>query len=176
MRRFCALLLPAALLTVTPGPVNPADHHEPPERSAEETVRHLYDLVTFDAGEPPDWNEVRGLFLEEAIIVLRTRLDASTVFSLDGWVDDFVTFSQREDVVAAGFSERIVSTTTMEYGDIAHVLVLYEAHIPGNERKQRGVDSFGLARRPEGWRIVSILNEIPNAERPVPGALQPDGG
>ena len=75
MHRFCALLLPAALLTATPGPVTPADHHEPPERSAEETVRHLYDLITFDPGQPPDWNQVRELFLEEAVIVLRTRLD-----------------------------------------------------------------------------------------------------
>lgn len=55
---------------------------------------------------------------------------------------------------------------------MAHVLVLYESHIPDSDRAPRsGVDSFQLTRRPDGWRIVSIVNELPTEERPIPEAL-----
>ncbi len=146
---------------------------EAPAATAEGVVDELYRLVTFDAGTTPDWDQVRALFLDEAVIVLRTSRDATTVFSVDGFVDDFVKFADREDVQAAGFVERIVRRKTMVFGDIAHVLVLYEAQIPGGTRPpQQGIDSFELIRRDGRWWIAAVLNEIPTAERPVPPELQ----
>jgi len=61
----------------------------------------------------------------------------------------------------------------MVFGDIATVLVLYEASIPGrNSPPQQGVDSFSLIKKDGGWRIVSIINEIPTPNRPIPEELQ----
>ena len=34
--------------------------------------RTFYDLVTFDAGTTPDWERVRSLFADEAVVILRT--------------------------------------------------------------------------------------------------------
>ncbi len=136
-------------------------------------VTELYRLVTFDAGTTPDWDRVRALFLDEAVIVLRTSREATTVFSVDGFVDDFVAFAGREDVQASGFVERIVRRKSTVFGDIAHVLVLYEAEISGTERPpQQGVDSFELIRRDGRWSIAAVLNEIPTPERPVPPELR----
>ena len=98
---------------------------------AEATVQTLYDLVTFEAGTTPDWDHARTLFLPEAVVVLRSSRDATTVFSVEGWIDDFVRFIDERNVVETGFVERIVQTETMQFKDIAHVLVLYEAEIPG---------------------------------------------
>jgi hypothetical protein len=144
--------------------------------SAEAVVRELYDLVTFPAGTTPDWDRGRALFLPEGVVVLRTARTATTVFSVEGWVQDFVDFIERANVTATGFAERILRTHAVEFGDIAHVWVLYEAEIPGSGRPpQQGVDSFQLVRRDGKWLIASILNEIPTPDRPVPQVLREGG-
>jgi hypothetical protein len=67
-------------------------------QTAEGVVTQLYELVTFEAGSTPDWDKVRSLFIDEAVIVLRTTRTATTVFSVDGFVNDFVTFIERASV------------------------------------------------------------------------------
>jgi hypothetical protein len=142
-------------------------------QSPDGLVRHIYDLVTFEAGTTPDWDKVRSMFIEDAVIVLRTSRDSTTVFSVDGFVDDFVAFIERADAERTGFTENVIRTESMEFGDMAHVLVLYEASIPGSERPpQQGVDSFQLIKRADRWWIVSITNEIPTTDRPIPAALR----
>jgi hypothetical protein len=148
----------------------------PGDGSAEAVVRELYDLVTFPAGVTPDWDRARALFLPEAVVVLRTSRSGTTVFSVEGWVQDFVTFIERSNVAATGFTERVVRTHAVEFGDIAQVWVLYEAEIPGTGRPpQPGVDSFQLLRRDGDWVIASSLNEIPTPDRPVPAVLREGG-
>ena len=144
--------------------------------SAEGVVRELYDLVTFPAGTTPDWDRGRALFVPEGVVILRTGRTATTVFSVEGWVQDFIKFFEDSSLEDTGFTERIVRTHATEFGDIAHVWVLYEAEIPGlNRPPQRGVDSFQLARRNGVWLIASILNEIPTPDRPVPDVLREGG-
>jgi len=141
--------------------------------TAEGVVKKLYDLVTFDAGTTPDWAQVKSLFIDKAIVVLRTSRDSSTVFTLQGFVDDFVNFIEKAKVVETGFKEEIKRMKPMVFGDIATVLVLYEVSIPGRNRPpQQGVDSFSLIKKDGGWRIVSIINEIPTPDRPIPEELQ----
>jgi hypothetical protein len=136
-------------------------------------VRELYDLVTFPAETTPDWDQLRALFLPEAVVVLRTSREETSVFSLEGFVQDWLRFIEDSNVKETGFAERIIRTHSVEFGDIAHVWVLYEAEIPGWERPpQAGVDSFQLVRREGSWRIASITNEIPTPERPIPEVLR----
>ncbi len=135
-------------------------------------VTHLYDLVTFEAGTTPDWTQVRALFIDEAVIVLRTSRDSSTVFSVDGFIQDFMSFIEQANVEQTGFVERIVQMKPLVFRDIAHVLVLYEASIPGSPRPpQKGVDSFQLIRRNGRWWIVSVTNDLPDADHPAPAEL-----
>ncbi|HVP12680.1 MAG TPA: alpha/beta fold hydrolase [Phycisphaerae bacterium] len=163
--------------------ITPKGGTAPPEASsqpaqsdlavAESVVSELYRRVTFKADESPDWDSVRALFDPEAVIVLRTARDKTTVFSLDGFIDDFVRFIERSDAQRRGFSEKIIRTKPIVYGDIAHVLVLYEARLEGTDRQpQRGVDSIELIRRNGRWWIVAIANEICTPERPAPPELQ----
>jgi hypothetical protein len=141
--------------------------------TAEGVVAHLYDLVTFEAGHTPDWDEVRSLFLDRAVIVLRTSRTATSVFSVDGFVDDFVTFIERANVQETGFTERVLRTKPTVFGDMAHVWVLYEASIPGSPRPpQQGVDSFSLIKQDGRWWIAAVTNEIPTPARPIPEPLQ----
>ena len=138
----------------------------------EQVVRALYGMVTFDPGNTPDWAEVRSVFIDEAVVVLRTSSTASTVFSLDEFVQDFVDFIERDNVEETGFVERVVAVESMVFRDIAHVLVLYESSIPGVRPPRPGVDSFELIRRDGRWKIVFAVNDLPTAEHPVPAVLR----
>jgi hypothetical protein len=143
------------------------------EETPEEVVAGIYDLVSFEAGDRPDWDEVRSLFVPEAVVVLRTSRQATTVFSLEGFVDDFVNFIENTPAGGMGFTEKVIAMESMVFGDMAHVLVLYEAHITGSARApQQGVDSFSLIKKDGRWLIVSITNELPAPDRPIPEVLQ----
>jgi hypothetical protein len=139
----------------------------------EDRVRALYDAVTFEAGATPDWNRVRSMFIDEAVIVLRTSREKTTRFDLDGFVDDFETFAGNPKIQESGFQERIIRLRSTVFRELAHVLVLYEAHAPGSPRPpQKGVDSIHLIREDGEWRIVSIVNDIPTEDHPVPEELR----
>lgn len=139
--------------------------------SPDYVVEQLYQLVTFEKGETPDWEAVKELFLKEAVIVLRTSYTESAVLNLDGFVRDFVDFIQNKKVSETGFSETIIKKHTTVFGDIASFLVLYEAHITGSPRKTVGVDHISLMKKEGTWKIVSITNELPTAERTLPKEL-----
>lgn len=146
----------------------------PQERETPEgVIRELYDHVTFDAGAPPDWDVVRELFLPQATIILRTSREGSTIFDMDGFIQDWLNFFERDNVLERGFSEAIVRMHTTEFGDLAHIFVLYEASFPDWDRPpQRGVDSVQLTKKDGRWWIVSITNEIPTPNRPIPEVLR----
>jgi hypothetical protein len=155
----------------------------PASAPAGEVVAGLYGLVSSTAGWLPDWDKVRSLFLKEAVIVLRTSRTALTSFSLDGFIKDFVDFYERpfkrgEATVIpkeSGFTEKVVQMKTWEYGDMAHVLVLYEAQITGSDiAPQRGVDSWLLVKQGGRWLIAAAANEIVTAALQVPPELRDD--
>ena len=138
--------------------------------TAEGTVRHLYDLISAEAGTVPDWSPVRDLFLPESTIVLRSSRDALSVFSLDGFIQDFERFYATPQVRERGFKETILALKSVEFGDMAQVWVLYEARIVGGGGNQ-GLDNFSLVRRDGAWRVAAITNEVVFPDRPPPEGL-----
>ncbi len=141
--------------------------------TAEGVVAELYDLVTFDSGTSPDWDYARTLFLPEAIVVLRTGRESTKQLTVDGWVADFEHFIEERNVVETGFVEAIVETHPWVFKDVAHILVLYEAGFPNDERRQYGIDAFSLVKKEGRWWIAGILNEIPDRDNPIPVELRP---
>ncbi len=171
-----AIVIFLALAAVSPA-VQPNDKPaKEPVETAEEVVTKLYELVTFTAGTQPDWDKVRSVFATEAIVVLRTARDKTTLFDVDGFVADFVRFAETPAAKERGFTEKVLRTKAMVFGDIAHILVLYEASINESQRPpQQGIDSFQLVRKGGRWLIVSITNEIVTPDRPIPPELQKKG-
>jgi len=139
----------------------------------EGVVAELYDLVTFDPGTSPDWDYAKTLFLPEAVVVLRTGRESTNQLTVDGWVADFERFIEDDNVVETGFIEAIVTTAPWVFKDIAHILVLYEAGFPNNDRRQYGIDAISLVKKDSRWWIAGILNEIPDRDNPIPAELRP---
>lgn len=151
-----------------------------PQAAVGDMVTGIYALVSSTGGTLPDWEKVRACFLKESVIVLRTSATKVSVFSLDGFIKDFVDFYERplkrgETTIlpkVSGFTERVVRMKVWEYGEMAHVLVLYEAHLPGSSvRPQQGVDSWLLVRREGRWLVAAVTNEVVTAARPIPPEL-----
>ncbi len=176
MRRTAglALILSATLIAFRPGVIRAqAGPHATPEG----LVRHLYDVVTFPAGpDQLDYEALQAAFIPDAVIVLRTSRTASTVMSVDDFLADWRRFIAEYGIEETGFKEEITGLVPLVFGDIAHVLVLYESSIPGRMQPREGVDSFHLIRQDGRWWIAGILNEIPTPDRPVPAVLREAGG
>lgn len=139
----------------------------------ESVIDHLYELVTFPPDTTPDWEKVKSLFIDAAVIVLRTSFTKMDVMNKEGFVDLFTMDIQKHSMQKTGFQEKIVQKKMTIIGDIAHCFVLYEASIPNTPRSpQRGVDSFQLFKKNGRWWIVSAINEIPRQGVPIPEVLQ----
>ncbi len=148
-----------------------AQTDEPAEdlRSVEQVVRDVYDLVSWTDGNTPDWDVVRDVFIRDAIVVLRYPPDLK-VMSVDGFLLDWLRFeNQLAAAGVTGFQETVTSAETTEFGDVAHVSVVYESSIPGTTRPARpGVDLWSLIRVDGQWKVVSVVNELPRDDLPVP--------
>ena len=90
--------------------------------------------------------------------------------SVDGFLLDWLRFeNQLEARGATGFLEHVVSAGVTEFGDVAQVRVVYESSIPGAGRPARpGVDLWSLIRVEGRWKVVSVVNELPRDDLPVP--------
>jgi hypothetical protein len=136
-------------------------------------VTALYRAVTFEPGTTPDWVYVRSMFHRDAVVVLRVTRDSTAIMSVDGFIQDFVDFIARAKADRSGFQERVLKMRPLVFGNVAEVLVLYEASLPGSPRgPQKGVDSFHLAKKDGRWWIVSIVNDVVTKDRPVPKELE----
>ena len=144
-----------------------------PAVSAEDVVRALYRMVTFDAGKNVDWEQVKALFIPEAVIVLRASRTSMNVLNRNTFVDDFVRFIRDAKLEDQAFTETIVAVKTQETGDVARSTVHYTAHIPSRDRPaQHGIDVFLLMKTDNQWRIVSIVNEIVRPGVEVPDEIR----
>ena len=90
----------------------------------EAVVTKIYNLVSFEAGTTPDWEKVKALFHEEAVIVLRASRTKMKVLSVEGFVADFVDFIRQSRVDTTGFVEKIISIKPVVFGNMAQCFVV----------------------------------------------------
>ncbi len=160
----------ACLISMTlAAPAQGQTDEDTDSRSVEQVVRDVYDLVSWTDGNTPDWEVVREVFIPEALVVLRYPPDLK-VMNVDGFLLDWLRFeNQLEEAGVSGFQETVTSAATTEFGDIAHVSVVYESVIPGAGRPARpGVDLWSLIRIDGGWKVVSVVNELPRDDLAIP--------
>jgi 6-phosphogluconolactonase/glucosamine-6-phosphate isomerase/deaminase len=137
--------------------------------SPEDLIKDIYVAVSGKNSEAVDWQKVKSMFLDEAVVVLRTSKDKSTQFTVDGFIQDFKDFYQIPEVKANGFAEKILSMKTMVYKDIAFIGTVYSAAVTGSQRPpSRGVDLWILSRHNGQWKIASIVNEVIPAGQELP--------
>ena len=168
---FLTVVFLSTVVAADPAPAPPADSAL---ATPEGLVHELYRMVCVPVGGDTDWEQVRALFLPEAVIVMRpSRKEGLSTFTLQGWIDDFVAFNQKAKSSERGFEEKIVRMSPVVFRDVAHVFVLYEARMLDWTRPaQQGVDSIELVRKDGRWWVAAITNDIPDADNPIPAELK----
>ena len=138
-------------------------------KSPEELIRDIYVAVSAKNSESVNWQKVRSMFIDEAVVVLRTSRDKSTQFTVDGFLQDFKDFYQYPEVKANGFAEKILRMKSMLYKDIAFIATVYSAEITGSQRPPtNGIDLWLLTKKDGLWKITSIVNEVIPAGEDLP--------
>lgn len=118
-------------------------------------VDEMYASMSFEPGERPDWAVQERIFDRNARLV---RVNDDGVF-----VFDPRTFRENlEAMIESGalpsFYEQEVQRQIDEFGDIAHVLSMYEMRTSrGGELVARAVKSIQLFKRDDRWLISAML-------------------
>lgn len=172
----------AALVASSPALAQaPAPAAKAAPQSAAERLAELYDIFSSAGGRMPDWDKARSYFLKEAVVAERTTPTTLATFDLEGFIRDVIDFYVRPVKFGAvtlvplecGFSDRIVRMKSREFGDTAHVLVLFETFITGSPVEPTlGVDSWLLGRRDGRWLVLAVTNELVSSANPIPPELR----
>lgn len=127
-------------------------------------VAAAYEVISGPAGEEPDWDRFRSLFLPEAQFIRTDRVTPVPRYRIRT-VEEFVDPGPRGEA----FYEDEIHSVTERYGDIAHVFSSYASRrSPDGEPFSRGINSFQLWYDGDRWWIVDIFWHVEHDEAPIP--------
>jgi hypothetical protein len=133
--------------------------HEQPstvDDSIATLLTHLYQAISFEEGDEPNWQGLTALFSEHARI---TRITHEGVDYLDP--PRFLAMTRNLFEVGAytSFYEFEVARHVQRAGDIAQVWSYYETRRNRLAQRplSRGVNSIQLVCRGQTWRVLSLL-------------------
>ncbi len=142
--------------------------------SPESLVRGLYAAVSFDAGNPPDWDYVRKFFHPSAVIGVRKTRTSMEIMDVDAFVKWFEDDVKRFKMDERGFEEVIEKLKMTIFGNTAQCFVVYRARFrtPPDLPGQVGLDNWAMMKLDERWWIVAVTNDVVSPERPLPEELR----
>lgn len=139
----------------------------PDNPSLDELVRAMYDAISFEEGEEPDWETDRKIFAPDARLV---RLSASSTesFTLDDYIENVKGLIRSGELPS--FHEIEIARREEAYGDIAHLWSSYEGRRSPSDPElvTRGINSIQAIRRDGRWRIVSMTWFREDSDHPIP--------
>lgn len=126
-------------------------------------LKALYDGISFEAGQRPNWDRVRPLFADGTRLIPPARRDTLRMLTFEQYAEGMTRAIDRG--VLKSFIEREVSRKQEEFGNMVHAWSTYESRHTAQDREpfSRGINSIQLERHAGRWWIVNILWE---AERP----------
>ncbi len=121
----------------------------------DEVIAALYESVSFEPGQRPDW-ATQAEFLSPTARMVRVTDDGVFEFDLDSFRKNF------EEMIDSGklpsFWEGELWRETRLFGEMAHVLSAYETRwTRDGELLNRGVNSIQLFQRDGSWWISAML-------------------
>ena len=127
--------------------------------------------VTFAPGERPDYDAIRGLFIDQGVLIKNIgNLDITTV-------DEFI--APRQALVDSGalteFEERELAHITEVFGNVAHRMSTYSKRgvQGGVPFEARGVISTQFVFTPSGWRMSAMAWDDERSGLVMPDRYEP---
>jgi hypothetical protein len=123
--------------------------------SIDRVIAEMYDIVSFEPGERPDWRRQDAIFAPDARLV-RVNDDGVFEFGLRSYRENFEAMI--DSGAMTSFWEVEIWRETRQFGDVAHVLSAYEARRKrGGEVLHRGVNSIQMFQRDGRWQISAMI-------------------
>jgi hypothetical protein len=142
------------------------------------TIQALYECISGPAGAPRDWARFRSLLFPGARLV-RTSVDPDgrpQTRAMDAAAYEADTAAVFRE---GPFYEAEVAHRIERFGNIAHVLSVYEARRAPDDAVpfKRGVNSIQLCWDGSRWQVVSVLWDNERDGNPIPAEyLRPSVG
>jgi len=145
----------------------------PPMHDLDAVIAAMYDTISFEAGQRPDWSRHDEIFAPGARMV---RITDDGVFAFDEGTYQSDIEKMIDDGTLPAFWEAELWRETRQFGEMAHVLSAYESR-RGREGAYlgRGVNSIQLFRTDNGWRISAMLWRREGVNVKIPAALSAAG-
>ena len=119
-------------------------------------LEELYEVISFEEGDEPNWNGLQSLFSEYARI---TRITPEGTDHMDPSSFLAMTRNMLELGAYTSFYEFEVARQVRRFGDVAQVWSLYETRRDRSAARAlgRGINSIQLIREGEAWRVLGLL-------------------
>jgi hypothetical protein len=123
--------------------------------------------VSFKAGERPDYDRIRALFIERGVLISQR----GEVTGVDAFI------APRQATVDSGalteFEETELTAVTEEFGNVAHRFSGYAKRgvLNGEPFSTRGVISTQFVRTEHGWRMTAMAWDDEREGLTVPDRL-----
>jgi hypothetical protein len=136
----------------------------------DDVIAEIYDSISFEEGQRPDWSRQTAIFAPGARLV-RVTDEGVFEFDLDSYRANIE--SKIDSGAMASFWEAEIWRETRQFGEVAHVLSAYEArHSRDGEVSNRGVNSIQLFRRDDSWWISAMLWRREGRDVRIPGTAE----
>jgi hypothetical protein len=141
-------------------------------REFDALVAALLDAVSFDAGQPPCLDRLRGIFLPQALLIAMGP-QGPEVQTLEA----FIAHRRRHAATGTTSSYRVVelSDTTELFGGLAQrASAVRRVWTEGGRRvEQRGMLFLQGVRTAEGWRLSAAAWRDPQGDEPLGSHPEP---
>jgi hypothetical protein len=127
------------------------------EAAVADVVDALYELLSFEPGDEPDWHGFRSHFESAAVMALRVFPTDESVSVMT--LDEYTRRQMREGLKEEGYTESAGERQILVIGDVASVRQNFTMNFAVGDPVP-AIDFFLLVRRGGRWRIVSVASDM----------------
>jgi len=170
-----------------PQPTPPSDRRSAAARpsdtdgaSVDSILAALYASVSHDDASTPNWERMRGIFLQVGMLIppKNPKSDMFTVLDVDGFEQRVKEYnaSAKAKGDPTSFFEREVARRTDCFGNVCQVFSTYESRRAPSDEKPfvRGINSIQLVNDGRRWWIASVAWDTERADNPIPSQYLPN--
>ena len=142
-------------------------------QSVDSVLAALYDVISGPAGQARDWNRFKSLFIPDArLIPVRHSKTGTGADVLPLSVEQYQ--ERATPLLAAGFLERGIHSTSESFGDVVHVFSTYESRrTKDGPPFQRGINSIQLLKDGNRYWVVNIFWDAETPANPIAAKYLP---
>jgi hypothetical protein len=148
--------------------------------SIDSILAALYASVSHDESSSPNWERMRGIFLQVGMLIppKNPRSELFTVLDVDGFeqrVKESIASSKSKGDPTAFFEKEIARRADC-FGNVCQVFSTYESRrAPADEKPfVRGINSIQLVNDGHRWWIASVAWDQERPDNPIPPQYLPN--